>query len=149
MADHPVQSFTPALDSVGFIRLYLWGINALNMRINLRADSPTGPILGTTESATFPSLTSGPFTFQFSEPVPLTPGAAYFFEPVAQTGGGWLNATPTYHYEGGSLNGGAYDLWFREGIVVPEPATGSLALLAAAVALRSRSRRPKPHPNTP
>jgi len=145
---HPVQSFVPTLDSLGFVTLYLMVDDVRNATINLRAQSATGPILGSTLPISRSAFT-GQATFYFETPVALVPGTTYFLEPITQLGGGYLNASPLYNYPGGALLGGDYDLWFREGIVVPEPATGSVALLAAAVTLRSRSRRPRPHPGTP
>jgi hypothetical protein len=136
-----IQSFTPTLDSVGFVRLYLMTADIDNAGVNLRAGSPTGPVLGTTSRLTLHSF-YGPVTFLFDTPIGVTPGTTYYLEPVATvSGGSLLNASQFYNYPGGmifSSNGTpspTWDLWFREGIVVPEPATVSLTLVAGSLLL--------------
>ena len=128
------QSFTPLLDSVGFVRLHAYDAtfgNDLNgtLYVNLRAGSMTGPILGSTEPVVLPPLAARPVDFLFSTPVPVTPGTTYFFQPVVHSGNTWgLNASD-YNYAGGTAfvlgqpNTRNWDLWFREGIVVPEPSS--------------------------
>jgi hypothetical protein len=82
--------------------------------------------------------------FFFSTPVSLTPGNQYYFQPSVTTGdASWtIRAYNAYGYTGGTAyaNGVALpgsDLWFREGVVVPEPTTAALFTLAlAALALR-------------
>src|SRR5207244_12889676 len=53
------QSFTPALSSIGFIRLFVYDIQLGNnigatVYINLRTNSVSGPILASTEPVTMP-----------------------------------------------------------------------------------------------
>jgi hypothetical protein len=72
--------------------------------------------------------------------VTVTPGQTYYFQVVEQSGDDtWgITGDPDYRYPGGTLflNGVAVphsDLWFREGIVVPEPSSMMLLLLGAGV----------------
>lgn len=133
------QSFTPTLSSVGFIRIYLvggFGRTAVSRFIlNVRSESITGPILGTSTTVSIYGSYGGPVDFFFSQPVAVIPGTTYFFQPVSLlSGGGWGTITGYYRYGGGELfaNGNPYplyDFWFREGIIVPEPSTGAFALL--------------------
>ena len=150
------QSFTPSLNSVGFVRIYAYDADSADglgatLYLNLRADSITGPILGTTDPLALPNFFGRPVDFIFSTPVPVTPGTTYFFQPVVQSGNTWgLNASD-YNYAGGTAfvlgqpNTRNWDLWFREGVVVPEPSSitlisvGGIGLLFA---LRRRITKP-------
>lgn len=139
------QSFTPTLNSIDFIRLAIF-LNASDnpdhnaqVYLNLRSDAIGGPIIGTTSLSLMPYLTlpaEGFVSFSFPTPVALTPGQQYFFEPVDAMGLNlWIYASANYHYPDGALysNGTVVpngDLWFAEGIMVPEPST--TALLACA-----------------
>ncbi len=127
------QSFTPSLSSVGFIRLFLIdgvrnnGLGA-TVYVNLREDCITGPVLGLSGPVFMPDnfgIGSGGYTnFFFSSPVPVTPGATYYLQP----------------------NGAAVpfdDLWFREGVFVPEPSWALLILVGGGVFVYARRRRIK------
>jgi hypothetical protein len=85
------QSFTPALSSVGFVRIWsldLGKVDSLgaNIYVNLRSGSITGPILGTSDTIDFPAFVNGntnqffaAFTnFVFAAPVAVTPGTQYY-----------------------------------------------------------------------
>jgi hypothetical protein len=135
------QSFTPSLFGVGFVRVYLFGAvsgtSSANFSVNLRADSISGSILGTTAPVSINNPFGGAVTFLFNSPIPVTPGTTYYFDLVAQSTSTWgVNLAP-YNYSGGtailqgtpSLN---VDLWFREGIIVPEPSSLALALSGLA-----------------
>jgi hypothetical protein len=150
------QSFTPLLSSVGFVQLEPFDGNPNNglgatLYVNLRSNSITGPILGSTDPVFLPDIPSGGgvTNFLFSTPVSVVPGITYFFEVVVQSGDFWtLNTLGANDYSRGAmfLQGVAQplnDLWFREGVIVPEPSTA--ALLVAAGALLC-VRRKKSHP---
>jgi len=68
-------------------------------------------------------------TFYYPDNIGVTPGQLYFFEPVVLSAGSLDVGTKSpSSYLGGDLwsNGlmdPQADLWFREGIVVPEPST--------------------------
>ena len=142
------QSFTPALTSVAFVKLYFTypptpSIGA-TVYVNLRSDSLTGPILGTTDPVKMLGDFVGVTNFLFTTPVPVTPGTTYFFEPVQSAGGPWNIISGPYLYPGGILYAqgtpvpGA-DLWFREGII-PEPSWLCLVLVGGAVLVGAKLR---------
>lgn len=139
------QSFTPALSSVGFVRLLIGnGLETASPAtpyVDLLGDSITGPVLGQSQSITIPGGSSyaASFNFLFSTPVSVTPGMTYYLQPVlvGNNPNVSVNVAP-YGYSGGNafVNGASDltdDLWFREGIVVPEPSVSWLVLLGSAV----------------
>jgi len=137
------QSFTPTLPQVGFLQVCMSWDSHDGLTVNLREDSITGPIIG--------SL--GPYTslpwnivyhyaeFAFASPVAVIPGRRYVFELV-QNGNG---AAQIAYYPAGMIDyaGGSaiwkgseiagVQLWFREGVVVPEPSTVVLLLFGGIV----------------
>jgi hypothetical protein len=144
------QSFTPSLSAVGFVRIYLYGSGPATVYMNLRSNSITGSILGTTPSMIVTS--TGPANFVFSSPVDVSPGETYYFQPVLQfTGGGWGTFIAGYNYAGGVAYIDGFDVptkdfWFREGIIVPEPTSFALFGISALALLfscrRGRERLP-------
>jgi hypothetical protein len=137
------QSFTPQLSSVEFVRLYLTdsvfdGLGA-TIRVNLRADSITGSVLGSSDAISVSDRFVGPANFFFSSSVPVSPGTIYYFQPEVVSGGLFsVYAYNSFGYAGGTAysQGVAvpgWDLWFREGIVVPEPGTWALLLIGLGV----------------
>jgi len=144
-APWPVQSFTPSLTGIGFIQL--WGMDCwpnTQLALNLRANSPNGTVLGTTVTVTIPRGTNyyGPLSLLFPAEIPLVPGNVYYMQPFvvkpASYGVSYSLNGSEYSYSGGRLyipgDEGrlGFDLWFREGIVVPEPGTMALVLLGAS-----------------
>jgi hypothetical protein len=140
--DEPMgQSFTPQLSSVGFIRLYIYNglfgnMSPANISVNLRSGSLDGAILGTSTVVTIPNgAFAGLVEFTFTSPISVVPGTTYYFQPVVLNNNNLgLNAAP-YGYTGGTAifndaSNPNMDLWFREGIIVPEPSSVSLILLA-------------------
>jgi len=135
------QSFTPTLPSVGFVRLYIYdgvpgGGPGGVIYVNLRTDSITGPIVGTSDPVALPGGFVGFPDFYFPSPVAVSPGATYYFQPFIQTGGGFGINQSSYLYAGGTAYidglpaGLDHDFWFREGIVVvPEPSSTFLAVM--------------------
>jgi hypothetical protein len=157
------QSFMPALSSVGFIRLSVGDGTANNgtgatIVVNLRTDSITGTIVGTSDAVVLPDNfgrgTNGVVNFLFPVPVPVTPGIEYFFQPVVETGDpfgvAYYNtfncAGGTAYYQGASDT--FFDMWFREGIVVPEPSAATLMLMGIG-SLAFRFTRPKSPSHAP
>ena len=143
------QSFTPSLDGVGFIRLRL-GRGSLDQGatifLNLRTESITGAVLAATSPVTLPVGFIGTADFMFASNIPVTPGTAYYFQPIIQSGGPFSVNAGVLLYPGGSafLNGNpvSEDLWFREGVIVPEPSTAALLLIggSAVVYVRRKSK---------
>jgi hypothetical protein len=151
------QSFVPSLSSVGFIRLFLYDFHGgdglgTTISVNLRTNSITGPILSSTTPVSLPDGfglgNSGYVDLIFSNPVAVTPGTTYYFQPVAQSGGSpdWAIVVYNgYGYAGGTeLRQGQpllfNDLWFREGVIVPEPSTACLVLLGSALLVHARKK---------
>jgi hypothetical protein len=146
------QSITPALGSVEFIQfLFVDGSpsNGLGatLYVNIRSGSMTGSIIGTSAALTMPDNYRGPGTFIFSSGVTVTPGTRYFFEPLVQSGDAWniLATSETMYPFGDAYVGGQpvafKDLWFREGIFVPEPSIVALIGLGLLGYVVRRTKR--------
>jgi len=140
------QSFTPSLNAIGFVRFNLFdqirnnGTGA-TVYVNLRMDSITGSIVDSTAPVALPDNfgPNGFVNFFFGSNVPLLPGVKYYLQPVVQSGDTWGIIGDTFNYAGGEFyNQGVgttlSDLWFREGIIVPEPSTAALLLIGGAIA---------------
>jgi hypothetical protein len=147
------QSFTPSLSTVGFIRLFIYNgllldTSPADIAVSLRSSSITGPLLGVSATVLIPggSLFGGPVDFVFSNPVNVTPSETYYFQPVVLNNNNLgLSRSLLYNYPNGTafLKGSAdsaSDLWFREGIIVPEPSVATL-LFGTGVWLIGRRRR--------
>jgi hypothetical protein len=148
------QSFTPALSSVGFVQLEFIDAHPGNglgatVYVNLRADSLSGTILGSTAPVFMPdSFSYGITSFSFGTPVGVNPDTTYYFQPVVQSGdSSWCIINGPYNYSGGTFfangvpNPNGYDAWFREGSFVPEPSSGVLVLLGIAGMCAARRAR--------
>jgi hypothetical protein len=145
------QSFTPMFSSIDYIQLGVSDSKAGSLLfVNLRQNSMTGPITGTTDTQPITTIDAHlPTTFLFSSTVPLTPGVQYFLEPVIVVNALQISVVispvGTDPYPGGTaLHGtipGSYDLWFAEGVVVPEPSTWALFGLGGVVLFAAKWRR--------
>lgn len=130
------QSFIPTLSSVGFVQFYLSDPNR-NQNPTLYVDLWSGSIgsgtlLGQSAPVTLSTTFFGATTFSFQTPITVAPGTTYYFQPVIQSGdseqiagGSMLYPNGTAYFQGNPSS--TIDLWFREGIVVPEPSSISLA----------------------
>lgn len=147
------QSFTPSLSGVDFIRLELndgdpAGTLSTTWFLNLHSDSIHGPILGTTAPVGLPGGFTGAANFFFPNTIPLTPGTAYWFDLNSPDGAAWHVIDGIFNYPGGISWAGdiarpGADYWFREGLVVPEPSSAALLLLAGATLVYfRRAKRP-------
>jgi hypothetical protein len=144
------QSFVPTLPGINFIKLNFDDQNpndglGATLHLNLRSDSISGPILGTTASVTMTNGFTGVIAFFFPNTLSVTPGTTYYFDLGLESGGPWNTIFEPHTYSGGEafVQGQPYpggDYWFREGLyVVPEPSGAAFALVALAVlALRSK-----------
>ena len=152
-AEQPAgQSFTPTLSSVGFVQFEFAdphpgdGVGA-TVYLNLRADSLSGPELGSTDPVSMPDGFFWNVTnFFFAVPVAVTPGTTYYLQPVLQSGDSlWTIVNGPFPYSGGTFffNGApdpyGFNTWFREGVLTPEPHSG-LLLLASLASLWMRRR---------
>ena len=131
------QSFTPGLPGVDFIRFFTSdsSVNGLGatLYVNLRSGSITGPIMSSTTPVFLPDGFTGRTNFVFPSQVALTVGDTYYLQPVVQSGDLWQVMAGHFNYTGGAEFGNGlpspnFDLWFREGIVIPEPRALNLAL---------------------
>jgi hypothetical protein len=147
------ESFVPTLSSIGFAQFYLNDASPVLQSSTLyvilwSGSSANSVYLGQTAPVTVGPFSAGATTFYFSNPVTVTPGSTYFLQPIVQSGDNEsAGVVPGYRY----ANGMAYiygnaapvqDLWFSEGIVVPEPSTFSLAIVGL-VGIAAVSRRLK------
>jgi hypothetical protein len=146
------QSFSPTLTEVGFIRLSLFDASGGNgggtLYVTLRGGSLNGPILGTSAPVALPNQFGGFVDFIFTNPVSVTPDVTYYFNVSVQSGSGFALAAGPYNYPRGMeyLSGSAvpgFDLWFREGIIVPEPSSLSLLLLSSGFLFVARKHANK------
>ncbi len=82
--------------------------------------------------------------FYFANSVPLVPGTTYYLQPIAATGNPATQIGIPFYANGTIFeNGNAVindNLWFREGIVVPEPSAIALSGLAFAALVGKRRR---------
>jgi hypothetical protein len=154
------QSFTPTLSAVDFVSLQLSDVNWGNgtgatVYVELLANSITN---GTPLDSTAPVFLPDGFgvggvgvggitNFFFPTSVSLTPGTTYYLRPVLQSGDpGFIVTDNIFHYSGGTAyaNGAPMnlgeDLWFREGVIVPEPTTIALVLFGSMTWLFVRRR---------
>lgn len=135
------ESFIPALSSVGFVQFYLGDpirVQGPTMFVDLWSGSlGNGTLLGQSSPISLSTTFVGIATFSFANPVAVTPGTTYYLQPVIQSGDSEsIGEVPGTFYPNGTafLSGTAEpaDLWFREGIIVPEPSSVSFALLGFA-----------------
>ena len=150
------QSFTPSLPAVGFVRLQLLDGNPANglgatIYVNLLADSIDGQVLASSDPVSLPDGYPGDnnvgfVDFIFATNVPVNPNVTYYFRPMIAAGDGFLAGRfiPVSDYTGGTeyVNGlpGTDDLWFREGIVVPEPSILPILLIGGFVGWLVRNK---------
>jgi hypothetical protein len=152
----PIQEFIPSLSSLNAVQLFtrdlfLFGVGT-TLSVNIRKDSVTGPIIGTSDSLNLPHGFRGVTQFAFPQMIPLIPGSIYAIEPLNLGGEMWST------YENGSLDSGypkgrmffngnenyyGYDrdFWFVEGVLIPEPSTCALGALTLLLFSARASRR--------
>jgi len=137
------QSFVPSLSSVDFIRLYLsdpvLNSTGATIYLNLWSNSVTnGTLLGVTASVFIPSGFVGYTNLIFSSSIAVNPGMTYSFEPIRQSGDSPVNTQllndSSYANGTATIPPGisGFDLWFREGIIVPEPSPLTLVFVSIA-----------------
>jgi len=154
------QSFMPSLSGVDFVVLNIEAAGGHastppgNYLLEIRqGQGDSGPLLGTSNPVLLPTgLPPTNIEFDFSSVVPLMPGDLYSLVVNNADPGSGSNFLVGYStaagYSAGSGFGSAtgdYDLYFQEGLIVPEPAT--LGMLAAgfvgAGLMRCRRKRPQ------
>src|SRR5258708_25041588 len=109
--DQPMgQSFPPSLAGVGFVQLEFHDVHPTNglgatVYVNLLADSITGTVLGTTATVPMPdNFFDGVTHFFFPTTIPVTPGTAYYLQPVVLSVDDlWSVIVGNLGYQGGSF----------------------------------------------
>jgi len=147
------QSFTPSLSAVGFVQFQTFVFDDNNgagvvFAVNLRQGAYNGPIISSTAPLVLVNkLITQIGTFYYPDNIVVTSGQLYFFEPVLLSAGSMdIGYKDNSTYDRGEpwfggLPSGPGDFWFREGIVVPEPAAFWLFLFGGAVLLWRVGRR--------
>ena len=153
------QEFTPTLAALDGVHLFIGPRNPEAVAVvNIRENTITGPIIGTSLPGTIPPPGEPFIQFDFSDRVPLVPGNLYVMEVKILSGSGEPNfnflpqITNEDTYPGGraiSLGNPlpGSDLAFREGLVTPEPGTisllgiGLLGLVGGVLRRRKASER--------
>ena len=142
----PILEFIPSLSSLNAVQLFTRDLIpsvGATLSVNIRKDSVTGPIIGTSDSLNLPIGFRGVTQFTFPQMIPLIPGSVYAIEPRNLGGDVWSTYENSSLYSGytkgrmffnGDENHYGYDrdFWFVEGVLIPEPsacALGALALL--------------------
>lgn len=142
------QSFTPSLATVGFFRVKLRdqpdNFLGATLAVNLRSNAISGPLLGTTTPVVLADGFNSSVDFYLPSAVVVSPGRMYFFQVVVQSGDNVSIAIRQdsfgdANYSGGDFYGGGFpftgaDLWFREGIIVPEPSSLILLFVGGSLA---------------
>jgi hypothetical protein len=150
-ASQPIgQSFTPSLDGVGFVRLYVSDRNTdgvgTTIFVNLISGSITGSVISATAPVFVPDGFHGFTDFFFPGNAAVTPGSTYYLRPVVQSGEDYgVGYDSRFVYPSGNafFNGVGdtfYDLWFQEGIV-PEPSVTALLVVGAGVLAYAQRKR--------
>ncbi len=148
---HKGQTFTPSLSSLDWVEVKLSSGQLDTYQVGIRSNDLNGPILGASNVVSVP-IADGNYVLHmdFSAPVALTPGNQYAIEviPVSLNDTGYsvrLSLSDLYpsgiYYTSPTSSIATDDMWFREGVYVPEPSTFAMAitlLLALAVAICSR-----------
>ena len=117
------QEFIPTASFLDVIRLVIkdstGGNSPGRLTLNIRADTITSPVLGTSDTLSFAPLFKGEATFLFDRIV-LTPGLRYVIEVVPLSDPGYMVGGDYDAYAlGRAITSGTpsanLDLWFRTG----------------------------------
>ncbi len=162
------QSFVPTLTGFDFVELMMGDATTAPedgaAYVRIRRDWINGPVIGASEVVPLEDCFALPnppgcgiagggdveVHFAFSEQVALIPGETYVLEVVAAGGffgvGNVSIALNDFYPQGTMFSQGSpvafRDMWFREGMIVPEPGTLSLMLLGSLALACRRVRRP-------
>jgi hypothetical protein len=148
------QEFVPQLTSLNFVDFYTTSfarpLETGSLAVTIHSISINGPVAGRSLDVSLPIGFDGVTRFRFPAPVSLTPGERYVAEITAPASPNWhvVYSRGEDTYAKGSLivkglPGFEYitgDLWFREGLIVPEPSTMSLVVASAILVLAFQRR---------
>lgn len=150
------QEFVPTLPELDFFDYFTADLNpddamGVTLRVEIRSDSPLGPIVGTSKETSLPNRFEGVTHFRFPSLVPLVPTSRYVAIVSIRSGASDWELTLDNNqllddYPRGRLffSGLPYeqriginintDAWFREGLIIPEPSAIRLCVLGAVLA---------------
>ena len=142
------QEFTPTLDRMDSLELFInldgapLSPTGGSLAIEIRQGGFDGTVIATSPEVQLGPFFQGSVLFRFSDPVSLVPGETYAFQPIPVSGNmNWFanaNESPQTGYPSGRLYfDGSFmpdntDLYFVEGINIPEPAPVMLIVLGFA-----------------
>jgi len=146
------------MSRIDFIELRTGDYTAGNGRgacvyVILRSDSIKGPIIASTTPVFLEDgFGYGPgvpntVSFFFPAPVLVTSGTTYYFQVAVEANSDpWYVLGYTYRYPGGMAFSGdkpdpGLDMWFRTGIVIPEPSSLALGLFGVVVVAWAKMAR--------
>jgi hypothetical protein len=146
------QSFTPTLGSLNDVELVVSPgglVLPSDLKIEIRAGTITGAILGTASSPSYSSTGFLNFDlahFDFGSTISLVPGGTYVITVIAPTTTAFLEGQFDGYAGGTGFEFGApvadLDFYFREGPSVPEPSSVLLlaSIVGAAIWIRRQNR---------
>jgi hypothetical protein len=127
------QEFFPTLPALDFVDVGLRSMDpndsgTFQVRIH---EGSLGNIVGISDPISISTPGPGLLAhFEFPNSISLTPGETYLFD-IPHSGPFWGAIVGPSTYQGQAFISGQWsteqDLWFREGVIVPEPATWKLA----------------------
>ena len=147
------QEFVPALSSLDFVDLRLYGGGGSatgTFEVRIHSGSISAPILAASSPASTTDGMERVTHFEFGAPVTLTPGSTYVIELAQLSAGSEWGVAEAFGggYDAGRMLWGGLpssqgrDLWFQEGVAVPEPGVISLCMLGVGFYLILRRRHP-------
>lgn len=155
------QTFRPSFGSLDFVQVQgvVFPDNATaSSRVVLRLGNETGSFLAASAPLSIQDGTLQTRTYLFDTPVALTPGERYYFgmellgtgSPTTEMVVSIIDHGDPYPAGDLVVNGfvnPGMDLWFREGLTIPEPSVPGLLGLGA-LALGFRGVRPRARART-
>lgn len=137
------QEFVPTLSGLNTVELLFDALDG-TFAVRIHEGTITSSIIAQSATTAKTSESPGILRFDFGEIVPLQAGNKYVLEFVSLSGSAsGIGSTVESYSSGAMIRGGqaiADDLWFREGVSVPEPAAGTIALVGLGIGLIMRRR---------
>lgn len=148
------QTFRPSLSALDFVQVQggiLPDNSTTRSRVLLRAGGESGSLIASSAPLSIDDGAVLTRTYRFEAPVSLNPGEVYYFGmDLLETDSADTRMVVSIidhgdPYPGGDLvvNGvvnPGMDLWFREGLMVPEPSPGHLLALGALALFHRQTR---------